>query len=89
MAQWFTNPAGKHEVAQWVEDPVLPWAVASAGSYSSDWTPNLGTSICRGWGPRKGRKTKQKPRFVSVASVQSINAHLYPEIFVTVRDGDH
>ena len=34
MAQWLTNPTRKHEVvgsipglAQWVNDPVLPWAV--------------------------------------------------------------
>ena len=27
-------------------------AVAVAGSYSSDSTPSLGTSICRGSGPR-------------------------------------
>ena len=30
-------------------------------SYSSDWTPSLGTSICHGSGPReKGKKTKKK-----------------------------
>ena len=28
-------------------------AVAEAGSYSSDWPPSLGTSICRGCGPKK------------------------------------
>ena len=28
-------------------------AVVSAGSYSSDWTPSLGTSIC---GPKKQKK---------------------------------
>ena len=32
-------------------------AVAQAGGYSSNWTPSLGTSICRGRGSRKGKKT--------------------------------
>ena len=31
-------------------------AVAQAGSYSSDGTPSLGTSICLGYGPKKGKK---------------------------------
>ena len=35
---------------------VLVWA----SGYSSDSTPSLGTSICRGSGPRKGKKTKNK-----------------------------
>ena len=28
------------------------------GSYSSDWTPSLGTSICLGCGPKKTKKKK-------------------------------
>ena len=35
-------------------------AVMEAGSYSSNSTPSLGTSICCGSGPRKWQKTKQK-----------------------------
>ena len=31
-------------------------AVVEAGSYSSDWTPSLGTSICRGCSPKKQNK---------------------------------
>ena len=57
-------------LAQWVKDPVLPWqirlgsrvavAVVSAGRYSSDLTPSLGTSTCYGCGPKnKTEKTKQ------------------------------
>ena len=33
-------------------------AVAWAGSYSSDKTPNLGTSICHRNGPKKTKKKK-------------------------------
>ena len=35
-------------------------AVAVPGSYSSDSTPSLGISICRGWGPKKTKKKKKK-----------------------------
>ena len=37
-------------------------ALAQAGGYSSDSTPSLGTSICRGSGPRRGKKTKKKEK---------------------------
>ena len=45
-------------------DPTL-LALAQASSYSSDSTPSLGTSICRGSGPRKGKKreTKKEKKF--------------------------
>ena len=33
-------------------------AVAQAGGYSSDSTPSLGTSMCCGSSPRKGKRTK-------------------------------
>ena len=32
--------------------------VAVAGSYSSNSTPSLGTSICRGCGPKKTKKKR-------------------------------
>ena len=35
-------------------------ALAVAGSYSSDSTPSLGISICRGCGPKKTKKKKKK-----------------------------
>ena len=35
-------------------------AVVQAGSYSSDSTPNRGTSICHGNGPKKTKKKKKK-----------------------------
>ena len=37
-------------------------AVVQVGSYSSDWTPSLGTAICRGYGPKKTRKKERKKR---------------------------
>ena len=33
-------------------------AVVEAGGYSSDSAPTLGSSICHGCSPRKGKKTK-------------------------------
>ena len=45
-------------------------AVSQVGGYSSDWTPCLGTSMCRGCGPRKRQKdqnkTKKKKLLVSI-----------------------
>ena len=38
--------------------------VKDLGSYSFNWTPSLGTSICRGCGPKKTKK-KQKKIWVS------------------------
>ena len=35
-------------------------AVAVAGSYSSNWTPSLGTSICHRCSPKKAKKKKKK-----------------------------
>ena len=37
-------------------------ALAYAGSYSSDSTPSLGTSICCGFGPRKDKDKKKKKK---------------------------
>ena len=36
----------------------IDMALAQTGCYSSNWTPSLGTSICHGYSPRKGKKTK-------------------------------
>ena len=65
MAQWLTNPTRNHDVdgsipglVQWVKDLALQRAVVLGCRH--DWTPSLGTSICRGSGPRKGKKTKKK-----------------------------
>ena len=52
-------------LAQWVKDPALLWlwrglvatawivALAWAGGYSLDWTPNMGASISCSCGPKK------------------------------------
>ena len=68
-------------LTQWVNDPALPGAVGQvAGAaqiprccgsgvgwrLSSDWTPSLGTSICRRISPRNGKKTKRKEKKVTI-----------------------
>ena len=50
-------------------------AVSWAGSYSSDLTPSLGTSMCRVCGPRNGKKDKRKKKRKQLE--QSV-AHLGP-----------
>ena len=59
-------------LAQWVKDPTLPCrlqtqlgssvavALVWAGGYSSNSTPSLETSICRGSSPRKYKKKRKK-----------------------------
>jgi len=37
-------------------------ALVWAGGYSSNLTPSLGTSICRGSGPKNGKKQKERKR---------------------------
>ena len=39
-------------------------ALVQAGSYSSDWTPSLGTSICCRSVPRNGKKPKNKKKYL-------------------------
>ena len=39
--------------------PHIAMALVWASSYSSDWTPGLGTSLCGRSSPRNGKKTKQ------------------------------
>ena len=40
-------------LTQWAKDPTLLWLWHRQGSYSSDLTPSLGTSICHGRSPKK------------------------------------
>ena len=45
-------------------------AVAQAGSYNSNQTPSLGTSICRGCGPKKTKKKKKLTTSLNMFSIQ-------------------
>ena len=40
----------------------IAMALAKAISWSSDWTPRLGTSMCRGCGPKKTKKDQKKKK---------------------------
>ena len=44
-------------------------ALVLAGGYSSDSTPRLGTSICRGVAQRNTKKTKKKKKDRSLSSL--------------------
>ena len=47
-----------HELWIWLRSDVAV-AVVYAGSCSSNWTPSLGTSVCRKCGPKKHEKKKK------------------------------
>ena len=54
-----------HELWCWLQMQLgsrIAVALAQTGGYSSDLTPSLGTSICHGSSPRKGKKTKKKKK---------------------------
>ena len=55
LAQWFKQ----------VADTAWIWhccGCGEVGSYSSNWTPSLGTPICRGAAPKRQRKEKRKKK---------------------------
>ena len=48
-------------------------AVVEASGYSSDSTPSLGTSMCRGRGPKKPKTNKQTKKDVMDSTVITVN----------------
>ena len=60
-------------------------AVAKASSYSSDWTLSLGTSICRGCGPKKQKKQKKKKRRTNLRFPCMSRAHVNGWLFYSWR----
>ena len=65
-------------LSQWVKDHCgvgrrcgsfqVAVALVQAGSYSSNSTPSLGTSIGRGYGPKKPKKKKKKKKSLQIAN---------------------
>ena len=69
VAQWLTNPTRNHEVSgsipgldQWVKDLALLWLWCRPAATALIRPPSLGTSICHGSSPRKGKKAKKKKK---------------------------
>ena len=61
LAQWVKD-LGCHEL--WYRSQIrfsspIAMAVVQAGSYSSNSTPSLGTSMCHGYSPKKTKKKKE------------------------------
>ena len=51
--------------------------VAQASSYSSHWTPNLGTSVCNGCCPKKEKEKKKVLMVLEYKEVENGN-NIYP-----------
>ena len=62
-------------------------ALAEAGGYSPNSTPSLGTSICLGCGPRKGKKIKKKRIPLHSHVIQSQGLPIKMSLSETPRGG--
>ena len=70
-------------LTQWVKDRAFLWAVVSVAdvaqiwcscsSYSSDWTPSLGISICCKCGPKKQKKKRKKKKKTGLLKTTTAN----------------
>ena len=47
-------------------------AVAEANGYSSDSTPGQGTSVCRGYGPKKTKKKKVRRISINIEGKRNL-----------------
>ena len=85
-------------LAQWVDDQAFPvlWrrlqtrlgsrvavALAKAGTYSSDSTPSLGTSICHGSGPRNDKTKKKKKKSFLFSAFSQLTHNLQSSMCLT------
>ena len=59
-------------------------AVAVDGSYSSDWSPSLGTSICHRCGHKKTKRQKKRERERAMGGVPTVAKGLRT-LLVTMR----
>ena len=54
-------------------------ALALAGGYSSNWTPNLGTSISHGCGPKRQKDKNKKNKNKKAKTKKQMEYALYKE----------
>ena len=82
-------------LTQWVKDPVCrelqrrsqTWlgscvAVAKAGSCSSDLSPSLGTSLCRGCGPEKAKDKQTNKKCTLLLTTGTMSAVDLQNLFI-------
>ena len=84
LTQWVKDPALLWAMGYVTDAPVICFAVAKANSYSSDWTPSLGTFISRRCSPKKKNKLIHNKKLSERKLTQNNTYGVIP--FVAVSD---